>query len=121
MCTVAAGTLTLKILFSLLVWQIFDIVVCGMYVNENWLKENLKLRLQDIFRQEWRCKIVTMPKCSNYAIFKKDLVFEKYLTCLNFNQRVIYSKFRCRNSRVSQELANLGQLPNPVCHVTLRR
>ena len=49
----------------------------------NWLKKSLRLRLNDIFKQEWYNNLQTNGQCSNYRIFKETLHFEQYLVTLN--------------------------------------
>ena len=90
---------------------------CGSNVDNMWLQKQLKLRLQDIYKQEWSSKLLSSVKCANYAIFKKKFEFEKYLTDLSFKNRTVYCKFRCRNSKIRQELYTQKIVPDNMCHL----
>ena len=75
------------------------------------IKEAVKLRIKDIYKQKWNEVKSEHPYCEMYAIFKTDWKLEHYLIDLNYQQRVSLCKFRCRsnylpiaNSRFSTNL-----------------
>ena len=57
----------------------------------------MKLRLNDIFLQEWREAVWSNRICTNYRIFKDNNVLENYLLSLNKTDANNLSKFRCRS------------------------
>ena len=68
----------------------------------------LKLRLHDQFIQNWNGGITKGGKCTVYRIIKNTFGFcffgfEKYLTELPVNNRIVMTKFRCRNHRLPIE------------------
>lgn len=73
-------------------------------VNTNTLKNLLKDRLQDQFRQTWAAEVFASPKCLNYRIFKHELKLESYLLQLPNNLRHVFTKFRCRNHKLPIEI-----------------
>ena len=58
------------------------------------------LRLHDQFIQNWNEGITRGGKCTVYRIIKNTFGFEKYLTELPVNNRILMTKFRCRNHRL---------------------
>ena len=72
----------------------------------NWLKKSLRLRLNDIFKQEWYNNLQTNSQCSNYRIFKETLHFEQYLVTLNDKEKINMCKFRCRSTKLPVITAN---------------
>ena len=60
----------------------------------------MKLRLSDMFYQQWHSNITEMSSCTFYRIFKNNLKLEKYLLDLNVSERINLCKFRCRNSKL---------------------
>ena len=69
-------------------------------------KRIVKQRLMDQFIQEWQSRVAENSVCSNYRLFKKKFLFEKYLTYLP-RQRVL--KFRLSNHRLPiQQRRSLG-------------
>lgn len=48
------------------------------FINESWLKNIVKLRLQDQYMQTWNTLVQESPKAVNYRIFKENFRFEKY-------------------------------------------
>lgn len=69
-------------------------------VNITWLKNTLKGKLDDIFRQNWNAEVNANSTCTNYRIFKSNLQFENYLVTLNQSDRIWLCKFRCGNSKL---------------------
>ena len=66
----------------------------------NWVKNSIKLRLNDIFKQEWHSQLYINRKCSNYRIFKDIFQFEPYLCNLDDKERKDLCKFRCRATNI---------------------
>ena len=69
-------------------------------VNKFWLKDNLDLRLSDIYKQNWNEEVNEISQCSNYRIFKTSLQFENYIKTLDQNDRIKLCKFRCGNHKL---------------------
>ena len=75
----------------------------NIWINEgdnfscNNIKMALKLRLSDNFKQKWLAQLSENSQCTVYRMFKAELAFSDYLSCLDFRDRVCLSKFRCRN------------------------
>ena len=68
--------------------------------NPIWIKKAIKLRLSDMFLQEWHSKITEMSSCTFYKMFKSNLILEKYLLKLDISERINLCKFRCRNTKI---------------------
>ena len=66
-------------------------------IKKVWLKHTIKLRLQDIYRQNWSEVIINDPQYAFYKIFKKELIFERYLTKIDNHSRLSLLKYRCKN------------------------
>ena len=67
-------------------------------VSESWFKNSLKLRGADIISQLWHSTMWNQTACFNYRIFKENRRIEKYLSVLEYKDRLTLCKFRCRNS-----------------------
>ena len=67
------------------------------FTNE-YVKQSTKLRMKDIYLQKWNNDVNGHELCDNYKMFKTEFRLEKYLTHLNFYERLIMSKFRCRSN-----------------------
>ena len=65
--------------------------------SSNYVKKALKLRLADNFTQDWNNSVHGHDQCVNYRMFKENFIFEKYLTSLDYKDRITFCKFRCRN------------------------
>ena len=86
-------------------------VKCGLiniwefhvFPNENWLIQNIKHKLTDLFLNEWYSSVDNSSKCSDYKLFKQSFGFEKYLinTPKKYLRHVI--RFRTRNHRLPVE------------------
>ena len=63
-------------------------------------KHELCTTIDDIARQEWYEQLSSNSACITYRILKTDFKFEKYLTQLNFYERIILTKFRTSNNRL---------------------
>ena len=94
---------------------------CGMgYVlqnpelyNNEWLKQNLNLKLNDMYKQDWHSEIMDKSSCRIYNSFKQSFEREEYLTLLNTNERICISKFRCRNSKIPVVILGYSHLQIP--------
>ena len=53
-----------------------------------------KMRLDDTFKQNWYTEIDNNRLCINYRIFKREFSFEKYLSSLDPNLRIYFTKLR---------------------------
>ena len=67
----------------------------GEGFSNSWILSTLKLRLNDISKQDVMATIWTNSVCLNYRIFKKDCLFERYLVLLSKKDRITLSRFRC--------------------------
>ena len=66
--------------------------------NANYIKSALKLKLEDIFKQEWNQQVQENSQCVLYRMFKSEFHHELYLTNLSYVDRITLTKFRCRNN-----------------------
>ena len=88
----------------------------GIWTNQSLPKSPhhfntiLKLRLHDQFIQNWNEGITKGGKCTVYRIIKNTFGFEKYLTELPVNNRILMTKFRCRNHRLPIEAGCRAQI-----------
>ena len=69
-------------------------------VSSEWLKSTLKRRLSDQFVQTWSADVFSKSKCCNYRMFKSEFGLENYLLRLPAKWRKLFTKFRCRNSKL---------------------
>ena len=65
-----------------------------------WLRPAIKLRLSDLYTQNWMNKVNTSTQCINYRIFKSSLSLDSYLLKLPYSFRTSLAKFRCLNNRL---------------------
>lgn len=72
----------------------------GMGQKTNYIKQIVKLRIRDIYLQEWYAGIENHDYCDSYRLMKRSWGFEKYLINLNYIQRTAMCKFRCRSSYI---------------------
>ena len=63
-----------------------------------WISHTSKVRLFDMFIQEWRAATWSNRICTNYRMFKDNLMLEKYLQVLCKKDYITLSKFRCRSN-----------------------
>ena len=72
----------------------------GEGFSNSWILSTLKLRLNDISKQDVMATIWTNSVCLNYRIFKEDCLFERYLALLSKKDRITLSRFRCTSHRL---------------------
>ena len=65
-----------------------------------WLSKAIKLRLSDMYKQDWLAEVNRNSHCKVYRMFKTSLEFEKYLQILDFRNRNYLCKFRCTNTNI---------------------
>ena len=70
----------------------------GMNGTVDYIKNNIKLRINDCNLQLWSSEVYEHEECTNYRIYKNTLSLEKYLIQLNFQERRNLARFRCRSS-----------------------
>jgi hypothetical protein len=75
----------------------------GQSVSKEWLKLKLKQVLLDQYIQKWESDVHESSKCLNYRIFKTSFGHESYLIDMTTNLRILFTKFRCRNSKLPIE------------------
>ena len=66
-------------------------------INYRVFKKEIKQKLQDINMQTWSSQLTDNRLCINYMIFKTELKMEPFLTILDDQLRILFSKFRCGN------------------------
>ena len=69
----------------------------GRCLSRNQILRLMKARISDMNLQDWRMKTWENRICTNYRIFKDDLVNEKYFELLDHKDAVMLSRFRCRS------------------------
>jgi len=70
------------------------------YVNINWLRKSIALRISDTSKQKWSAEVNRNGLCINYRIFKDSVCFENYLIMLDDRDRINLCRFRCGNHRL---------------------
>ena len=95
----------------------------GNGFSNTYVKNAIKLRIKDIFQQNWHEMKSTHSYCPFYDIIKTDWKLEKYLTDLSYQQRVSLCKFRCRSnfmpvasSRFTSEIETDDHYICPLCN-----
>ena len=71
--------------------------------NQHWLKNSVKLRLQDQFKQKWQSDVENSSKGTTYRLFKQCFEFEKYLDILQPKDAIVLCAFRVSNHRLPIE------------------
>ena len=66
-------------------------------MDRSWLKSAFKLRLSDIFSQDWKTNLNTNSLCTSYKMFKDSLHFENNLVNMDLKTRTNLARFRCRS------------------------
>ena len=79
--------------------------------SSNCFKNRVQLRTKDQFRQNWASEIFDSSKCFNYRMFKTNFECENYLTILEDSQRIVFTKFRCRNHKLPIETGSHNNIP----------
>ena len=78
--------------------------------NTTWLKNGIKLRLIDQFKQNWLSNMENSPKGITYKLFKNELHFEKYLDSLEDRGLFTFCKFRTLNHKLPIECGRWQRL-----------
>lgn len=65
-----------------------------------WFIKAIKLRLSDMYKQEWLAEVNRNFLCKVYRIIKTSLEFEKYLHILDFRNHSYVCKYRCINTDI---------------------
>ena len=71
--------------------------------SSNCFKNRVQLRTKDQFRQNWASEVFDSSMCLNYRMFKTNFEYENYLTILEDSQRIVFTKFICRNHKLPIE------------------
>ena len=79
--------------------------------SSNCFKNRVQLRTKDKFRQNWASEVFDSSKCFNYRMFKTNFEYENYLTILEDSQRIVFTKFRCRNHKLPIETGSHNNIP----------
>ena len=84
------------------------------HISHLWVKNAVKLRLNDMYKQHWISTMNVNSQCIIYCLFKEELCFEKYLKQLNGKDLLSRCKFRCRSHKlpVSYNRFHDGQYDN---------
>ena len=80
-------------------------------VNTLWFKKAVTLRISDVFKQNWSSEVDESGSCLNYKIFKHELACEKYLSVLDFKDRISLTKFRCGSNRLPVTVGRYTGIP----------
>ena len=68
--------------------------------NQFQIKEEVTKQLSKAYIQIWKGDIANKSSCITYRSFKSELKLEEYLMLPESKDRIIISKFRCRNSKI---------------------
>ena len=77
----------------------------------NSFKNKIQIRSKDQFRQNWASELFDTSKCLNYRMFKINFKYENYLSILEYKQRIVITKFRCRNHKLPIETGSHNNVP----------
>ena len=66
----------------------------------DYIKKAVKLRIADMYKQDWHNELYVHEYCDFYKTIKTDWHQMKYLTCLNYYQRKTLCKWRCRSNQL---------------------
>lgn len=83
------------------------------FPSTNFLKNNLRTRLQDQFRQTWQAKILASDNYANYRLFKTDFVAEKYLA--NSSSFINICRLRTTNLKLPNNNFNRQDPNENIC------
>ena len=86
--------------------------------SKTYVVNSLKLRLNDIAKQNLWAEINENSMCDNYRIFKNNIDLEEYLVKLNFHDSRILTKFRCRGHRLPITANRFDKDKNTRRHLT---
>ncbi len=64
----------------------------------NMLKYNISKNMKHQFITKWKNELNNMTSCDTFVHLKPNFKMEKYLICLNKNQRIAICKFRTNNT-----------------------
>ena len=85
----------------------FELSDLGMYhlwlykgngFTTQYIKNSVKLRLNDMFQQGWHEDVFSHEFCDFYKLIKNEWGKMKYLSNLCYYQRKLLSKWRCRSN-----------------------
>ena len=79
--------------------------------SSNSFKNKIQIRSKDQFRQNWASEVFDSSKCLNYRMFKINFEYENYLSILEYKQRIVFTKFRCRNHKLPIETGSHNNVP----------
>jgi hypothetical protein len=65
--------------------------------QSKWLSLSLERKILDTSLQNWSSNVNNNILCTNYRIFKTELVMEKYFSLLSYTDYITFAKFRCGN------------------------
>ena len=96
-CLLSSGYLALKenIEPCCIVW-----LKQGKGFSNSWTLSTLKLRLNDISKQDVMATIWSKVYAQIMRIFKNDCLFERYLISLSKKDIITLSRVRCRSHRL---------------------
>ena len=75
----------------------------NFFLNDAWLKEIVKISLQDQFKQIWLEHVQNNSKTLNYRLFKDKLEFENYFDILENRDLFTFCHFRTVNHKLPIE------------------
>ena len=79
--------------------------------SSNCFKNRVQLRTKDQFRQNWPSEVFDSSECLDDRRFKTNFEYENYLGILEDSQRITFTKFRCRNHKLSIETRSHNNIP----------
>ena len=79
-----------------------------LVIQTSQLKQFVKIKLKELFTQNWYNDINRRSSCTNYRIFKEVHQFEKYLL-LPPHLRIPLCRLRCRNGNLPIVLSQFAQ------------
>ena len=91
----------------------------GLGFSNEYVKKSVKLRLDDMFKQQWQEDVNNHDYCDHYKIIKNQWGIESYLTKLSFVNRLSFCKWRCRSNQIPITKSRFDindEIICPLCH-----
>ena len=80
-------------------------------VSKYAFKRRIKLRLNDIYNQNWQAEVYENQSCKNYRIFTDKKEFKPYLDIWPRSLWTLMLKFRCSNIKIPLVVGRYNNIP----------
>ena len=102
-------------------YELRDLGMYDLWLNEGngfnnvYIKESVKLRLHDMYKQSWNESVTSHDYCDFYRQIKNEWGKMKYLSNLSFYQRRILCKWRCRSNKLPVSSSRFTITDDVIC------